>query len=144
MAIPQEQDFPPGHPARFDYRPDSPEAIEWARINVHLRGERDFPVDHPKAADTPGNGNSIEWRAGMDPLNPHLEPFTGRTPEAAAAVRELSRQQAEKAQESEALTPVSADVANAALERRRKELKVEALTAEQHREVLAALQGKAA
>jgi hypothetical protein len=34
MPTPQEPDFPPGHPARFDYDPDSPEAQEWARKHV--------------------------------------------------------------------------------------------------------------
>jgi hypothetical protein len=135
-----EYDFPPGHPARFDYKPDSPEAIEWARVNVHLRGERDWPVDHPKAVDTPGNLNHIAVRSGVDPLNPHMEEFTGRTPAQAAAVRALSLEQAQHAKESPALEPIQSDVANAALAAERKRLGVETLTQEQTSAVLAALQ----
>jgi hypothetical protein len=77
MPIPQEQDYPPGHPKRADYNPASPEAIEWARLNVHPLGERDWPVDHPKAVDTPGNLNAVVWQAGVDPFHPDREPFSG-------------------------------------------------------------------
>lgn len=90
MATPEEPDFPPGHPARFDYDPDSPEAIEWMRKHVWLPGERDYPVGHPKASDTPGNTNSVEIRPGVDPAHPELEPFTGRRPEVAARMREIN------------------------------------------------------
>lgn len=79
-----ERDFPVGHPKAFDYNPKSPEAIEWARKNIHPKGERAFPVDHVKAPDTPGNDCSMEWRIGVDPLHPELEEFTGATPEVAA------------------------------------------------------------
>ncbi len=95
-----EADFPPGHPARHDYDPASPEAVEWTRRNVHPRGERDYPVDHPKAVDTPGHDCSVEWRAGVDPAKPHLEAFTGRTPEQAAAVAALNARLAAQARES--------------------------------------------
>lgn len=80
-----EEDFPKGHPARFDYDPASPEAQEWARKNVHPLGERAYPVDSVKSSDTPGNDCSLEWRPGVDPRNPHLEAFTGASPEVAAA-----------------------------------------------------------
>ena len=94
-----EEDFPKGHPARFDYDPASPEAREWARKNINLKGERDFPVDHPKAVDTKGNTNHIPIRPGIDPLHPEREAFTGASPEVAAARRavaaELAKQQAE-------------------------------------------------
>lgn len=102
---PQEQDFPPGHPARFDYNPDSPEAKEWARKNVHPKGERDFPVDHPKAVDTPGNTNHVPVLAGVDPNHPELEAFTGRTPEVAERVREIQRRMSAAAKESPSLDP---------------------------------------
>jgi len=82
-----EEDFPKGHPARFDYDPASPEAKEWARRNISLKGERDFPVGHPKAVDTPRNTNHVPIRPGIDPAHPELEAHTGRTPEQAAAVR---------------------------------------------------------
>jgi hypothetical protein len=85
-----EEDFPKGHPARFDYDPASPEAKEWARKHIHPKGERDFPVDHPKAVDTPGNTNHVPVRAGVDPAHPELEAFTGRTPEQAAAVKAVN------------------------------------------------------
>lgn len=78
MPTPQEPDHPPGHPKRFDYDPASPEAIEWKRKNFHPLGERDFPVDHPKAIDTPGNTNHIPALPGVDPNHPEREPFTGR------------------------------------------------------------------
>jgi hypothetical protein len=108
MPPTNETDFPPGHPARFDYDPKSPEAVEWARKNVHPLGERDFPVDHPKAGDTPGNGNSVEWRAGVDPAHPEREEFTGRSPEQAAAVKALNAELAKAAQESPVLEPMIA------------------------------------
>lgn len=140
MGPRQEPDFPPGHPARFDYDPESADAKQWAIENVHLRGERDFPVGHPKAADTPGNTNHIETLAGVEPRNPHMEAHTGRTPEQAEAVRALSLEQAEHAKESPALEPIDADAANAALAARRKELGVETLDYDQTQEVLATLQ----
>jgi hypothetical protein len=82
-----ERDFPKGHPKAADYVPGSPDAVEWARINIHPKGERDFPVDHIKAVDTPGNTNALPIRPGLDPLHPELEEFTGATPEVAAARR---------------------------------------------------------
>ena len=108
MATPQEPDFPPGHPARFDYNPDSPEAIEWRRRNVHPKGERDWPVDHPKAVDTPGNTNHVPIRAGVDPDRPHHEAFTGRSPEVAEAMRKRNLAAAASSKESPALDPVIA------------------------------------
>lgn len=89
--VSHEEDFPKGHPARFDFDPASPEAKEWARLNIHPKGERDFPVGHPKAVDTKGNTNHIAIRPGVDPAKPHLEAFTGATPEVAAARREAYR-----------------------------------------------------
>lgn len=83
----QERDFPKGHPKACDYDPKSPEALEWARKNIHPLGTRDFPVDHPKAVDTKGNTNAIPIRPGIDPAHPELEEFTGATPEVAAARR---------------------------------------------------------
>lgn len=101
MAPPrQEQDFPPGHPARFDHNPDSPDAMEWRRQNVHLKGERDFPVDHPKAVDTEGNTNQMQWEAGVDPLNPELQAFTGRDKATADHIRQLEVEAAKQARES--------------------------------------------
>jgi len=82
-----ERDFPKGHPKAADYVPGSPDAIEWARVNIHPKGERDFPVDHPKAVDTPGNTNHIPIRAGIDPAHPELEEHTGASPEVAEARR---------------------------------------------------------
>jgi hypothetical protein len=82
-----ERDFPKGHPKAFDYVPGSPEAVEWARKNIHPLGERDFPVDHPKAVDTKGNTNHLPIRVGVDPLHPDLEEFTGASPEVAKARR---------------------------------------------------------
>lgn len=82
-----ERDFPKGHPKAYDYVPGSPEAIEWARKNIHPKGERAFPVDHVKASDSEVNDCSIEWRAGVDPANPELEEFTGATPDVAKARR---------------------------------------------------------
>ncbi len=140
MVMSGEQDFPPGHPARFDYNPASPEAIEWARKNIHPLGERDYPVDHPKAVDTPGNTNHFTWAPGVDPYNPHLEEHTGRTPAQAKAMQEFNARQAEKAQESQALAPISSAVANEALAAERARLKVDALTEGQTRRVLAKLQ----
>jgi hypothetical protein len=103
-----EQDFPPGHPARCDYDPKSPEAKEWARKHVWTAGERDFPVDHPAAMDTPGNKNRVTWRPGVDPEHPELEPFSGRTPEQVEAVRELWLEQGKRAKPSPELEPTVA------------------------------------
>lgn len=108
MAPRQEEDFPKGHPARFDYDPASPEAKEWARLNIFPKGTRDFPPDHPKAVDTPGSTNHIPVVAGVDPAHPEREAFTGRSPEQAKAAAALYRQLAEQAKESEPLVPVMA------------------------------------
>lgn len=103
-----EDDFPVGHPKRHDYDPASPEAKEWARRNVSPKGERDWPVDHPAALDTMGNTNSRVWRAGIDPLHPELEEFSGRTPEQARAVKALNAEQARQAKESPIVQPITA------------------------------------
>lgn len=103
-----EQDFPEGHPARFDYDPASAVAKEWARLHVFPKGERDYPPDHPGAVDTPGNKNAVQWRAGIDPARPEHEEFTGRSPEQAAAVRAANAAAARTAKESPALEPIVA------------------------------------
>lgn len=108
MALKDEEDYPKGHPARFDYNPDSPEARRWKRKNSSLLGERDFPVDHPKAIDTPGNNNSVVWKAGEDPFHPELEPHTGRPAHVAARVRELQLEATKQARESVAPAPIIA------------------------------------
>jgi hypothetical protein len=108
MPTPQEPDFPPGHPARFDYDPKSDAAKEWARKNIFPKGERDFPPDHPKAVDTPGNKNHLEVLPGIDPDRPDHEAFTGRSPEQAKAAKELYRQLAEGAKETPPAQPVMA------------------------------------
>lgn len=126
-----ERAFAPGHPASADYNPASAEAQEWQRKFVHPRGERDFPVDHPKACDTPGNQNTVEYLPGVDPTNPHLEPFTGRTPEQAEAVRALSVEASKSAKDSPAFAPLDAAEANAVLAAKRKELGKDFLTQEE-------------
>ena len=108
MATPEEPDFPPGHPKRFDYNPKSAEAREWARRNVHPAGERDFPVGHIKASDTKGNTNRVAVRAGEDPAHPEREPFTGRTPDQVAADRELWDERKAQAMPSPQLKPTEA------------------------------------
>ena len=140
MAPTPESDFPPGHPARADFDPHSAEAREWVRQNIHPLGERDFPVGHPAALDTPGALNRLVYEAGVDPLNPHLEPFTGRTPEQAKAVRELSLLASELARESPATQPIDATAVNAALDAKRRSVGRDELTAAEYREVLAAVQ----
>lgn len=108
MVMAGEQDFPPGHPARFDYNPSSPEAKEWARLHIHPKGERDYPVGHPKALDTPGNMNHVPIVAGIDPHHPDNEEFTGRSPEQAKAAREVYRQLSAQAKESPVPVPTIA------------------------------------
>lgn len=135
-----EYDFPPGHPARFDYAADSPEAQRWRDKHDLSRGEPDFPFGHPKRIDTPGNTNHIPVVPGVDPNNPHMEAFTGRNPEQAAAAAKYAREASERATESVALEPIDAAIANAALEKKRKDLKVEVLTHAQIMEVLGDLQ----
>jgi len=108
MATPEEPDFPPGHPKRFDYDPKSPEAREWARLNIHPAGERDFPVGHPKASDTKGNTNAVAVLAGVDPDHPELEAFTGRTPDQVEADRELWEERKALAYPSPELDPTEA------------------------------------
>ena len=105
---PQEPDFEPGHPGRCDYNPDSPEAKEWARKHYSPLGERDFPVDHPKALDTPGNTNAIPVRAGIDPAHPELQEFTGRTPKQVEGLRLLEQFRAPLAGPSPVLEPTEA------------------------------------
>ncbi len=134
-----EQDFPAGHPARFDFDPNSREAVEWARKNIAPLGERDFAIDHPKAADTPGNTNTLEWTAGVDPHNPHREPFTGRTATQAAGVARLSALASAAAKDSPVLQPLNAiEVANA-LNAKRKEVGRDLLSPDEYSEVIGAL-----
>ncbi len=106
-----EEDFPKGHPARFDYDPASPEAIEWQRKNVNLKGERDFPVGHPKAVDTPGNTNHIPVRPGVDPAHPEREAFTGASPEVAAARKKAQAELAARQMETPMLPEGFVDTA---------------------------------
>jgi hypothetical protein len=114
MSPVAERDFPKGHPASADYDPKSPEAKEWARVNIHPLGERDFPVDHPKACDTPGNTNHIPVRAGVDPLHPELEEHTGATPEVAILRRAAYLARLPKAQETPTLPEGFVDTAKIA------------------------------
>jgi len=131
-----EQDFPPGHPGRNDWDPESAEAKEWARKNVAPLGERDFPVDHAKALDTPGNLNHLPITAGVDPLNPHREPFTGRTQAQATALRALSEKASTAAKESPVVQPIDAAVVNRMLDQKRTELQRDLLTPEEYQGVL--------
>jgi len=103
-----EEDFPKGHPARFDYDPESPAAKEWARLHVFPRGEPAYAPDHPRAGADENPGNRIEWRAGVDPENPEYEAFTGRPPDQAAAVAAHNSELAKAAKESPVLEPVIA------------------------------------
>jgi hypothetical protein len=98
-----ERDFPKGHPKAGDYDPASPEAIEWARVNIHTKGERDFPVDHPKAVDTVGNTNATEWRPGVDPAHPELEALTGATAAQAAGRKAAEQELSKRAKETPTL-----------------------------------------
>lgn len=108
MATPQEPDYAPGHPARFDYDPDSPEAVEWRRKNVHPLGERDWPVDHPKAVDTPGNTNHLPVVPGVNPFNPEREAFTGRDPATAKRAREIQEELTRAARPTQPAVPTVA------------------------------------
>lgn len=108
MGTAQEPDFPPGHPARFDYNPESPEAREYMRKHFFPKGERDYPVDNLKACDTPGNDCSLQWHAGVDPLRPELEAFSGRTPAQAKAAADMVQALSAQAKDSPALEPVVA------------------------------------
>src|SRR5216684_1213721 len=136
MAQQTEQAFPKGHPGRHDWDPESPEAIEWARQNVHPLGERDFPVDHAKAADTPGNLNHLPVTAGVDPLNPQREPFTGRSPAQVAGIRKLSEIASQAAKESPVLQPIDAAVVNRLLDQKRTALGRDLLTPDEYQSVL--------
>lgn len=140
MSPQVERDYPLGHPKAVDTVIGSPEHMEWLRRNDTSLGERDFPVDHAKAADTPGNLNHVSWQPGVDPFNPHMQAFTGRNPEKAAAAAAFDKDASARAKESPALAPVDAPKANAALAAKRKELGVETLTQAQTQEVLAGLQ----
>lgn len=141
-GVKSERDFPPGHPAASDYDPNSQAAEEWMRQNVHPFGERDFPTDHPKAADTAGNTNTLVWSAGVDPHNPHREPFTGRTPEQAAAVAAMSQLASLAAKESPVLKPLDALEVAEALNAKRKEVGRDVLSPDEYSSVLADLQRK--
>lgn len=135
-----EYDFPPGHPGRADYDPSTPEAKEWARRNVAPLGQRDFPVDHPKAIDTPGNLGHLVHEAGVDPLNPHRQAFTGRTPEQVEGIRALSEAASAAAKESPVALPLDAAVVNSALDERRRELGRDLLTEAEYSDVIAEIQ----
>ncbi len=114
---PQEADFEPGHPARFDYNPASPEAKAWALKHYALKGERDYPVGHPKAVDTPGNLNTVAVRAGNDPAHPELQEFTGRTPEQVEGLRLYQELKAPTLVETPAREPIEAPPPPPSLER---------------------------
>jgi hypothetical protein len=105
---PQEPDFEPGHPARGDYDPTSPEAIAWALARYSPLGDRDFPMGHPKAVDTPGNQNHIPALPGVNPDCPELEPFSGRTPAQVAAHLSLQQYLAKSAKETPIVRPIVA------------------------------------
>lgn len=107
-VMPNEEDHPKGHPARHDYDPKSPEAKEWARRNIHPKGERDYPIDHVKAVDTKGNLNHVRIDAGVDINNPEREAFTGRSPEQAKAVRDMNARLAKAALDTIPPAPVVA------------------------------------
>jgi hypothetical protein len=111
VAANHEDDFPKGHPARFDYDPASPEAKEWARRNISPKGERAFPVDHVKAPDSKVNDCATVWRPGVDPAHPEKEEFTGASPEVAAARRAFHTQLAKAAQETPMLEDGRVNVA---------------------------------
>jgi len=129
-----EDDFPPGHPKRFDYDPSTLDAKEWARKHIHPRGERDFPVDSLKAVDTPGNLNSLEWRAGVDPTHPDLEPFTGRTADQARAVLEFNAAIIAAAKPTPSREPIDAEGFLRALHAECVRLNIQELSAEQYEE----------
>jgi hypothetical protein len=114
---PQEADFEPGHPARFDYDPHSLVAMQWAKAHFALKGERDFPVGHPKAVDTPGNENHVAVRAGNDPAHPELQEFTGRTPEQVEGLKLYQQFAAPLAAETPAREPIEAPPPPPSLER---------------------------
>ena len=99
--ITREEDFPAGHPARFDHDPNSPEAIEWRRVNVNDKGEPAYPANHPLSLHP--ELNEISWQPGVDPFHPEREAFTGREPkEQAAAIESDSGQQTLSALDSRA------------------------------------------
>lgn len=134
-----EDDFPKGHPKRSDYDPASPAAREWARINMHPRGERDFPVGHPKAIDTPGNENHIAWEPGVDPHRPELEPFTGRTPEQVEGARALYAEMAALSVPTPPRKPIDAAAFTTHYVAECERLGVNALSDEQYDQLLISL-----
>lgn len=140
MSPQVERDFPIGHPKAIDTVIGSHEHLAWLEQHKFLENARDFPPGHPKAIDTAGNLNHLVWPGGVDPLNPHREAHTGRTPEQAAAVREWDEEEAAGAHESPVVPVIDAAVANAALAAERARLGVDSLTMEQHSAVLAKLQ----
>lgn len=133
-----ERDFPLGHPKACDYVPGSPDAIEWARKNIHPKGERDFPVDHVKAVDTPGNTNALPIRPGVDPLHPELEEFTGATPEVAKARRDAYLAQLPKVEETPMLPEGFVDTGAVAQKSALAFLEAQGHTAEEAQAILSA------
>jgi len=144
MAAVVEQDFEQGHPKRFDYDPASPAAREWARVHISVKGERDFPVDHPKAVDTKGNHNTVVVLPGVDPFHPELEAFTGRTPEQAKAAAEMLAELARQAKETPPRPLIDGVKLNEALIRERQRLGVQTLNAAQYAAVLEKFAAQAA
>src|SRR5216683_386607 len=140
MAQAPERDFPIGHPKAIDTVIDSPEHRRWLELHKWEENARDFPPGHPKASDTKGNLNTLEVRAGVDPHNPHLEPFTGLRPEQAKAVREWNAAEAAGAHESPVLPVIDQAVLNEALAAERARLHVDALTMEETQAVMGKLQ----
>jgi hypothetical protein len=111
-----ERDFPKGHPKAVDYVPGSPEAIEWARVNIHPVGQRDFPVDHVKACDSKNTDTTLEWKPGIDPRHPELEEHTGAAPKVAKARRDAYLAQLPRVKETPTLEDGRVNVAKVAEE----------------------------
>jgi hypothetical protein len=143
MAQAPERDFPIGHPKAIDTVLGSPAHLAWVEQHKFEENTRDFPPGHPKAADTPGNLNALPVLPGVDPHNPHLEPFTGRTPAQAAQWAEWHRAEAAGAHESPVQPIIDQAVLNEALAKERARLDVDALTMEQTQVVMAKLQALA-
>ena|SRR5579864_5431385 len=74
-GAPDEPALPPGHPARIDYNPDSPEAKSWAAHQRSLESSSGQPPGYNPDLTRPHGG--MVWELGVDPQHPELEPFTG-------------------------------------------------------------------
>jgi hypothetical protein len=68
-----ERDLPEGHPSASDYDPNSKAAKRYAARMTATASNRDWPLDHPGAADNP---NRVEPTHPLETTRDYSRPDT--------------------------------------------------------------------